>query len=451
MNSRKGANILAPIRRITFNTSTAMTKIFLVVFSILMFSDSARSQEAGSDSVSLTLGHALDLFSRNNVQLLAAHFNIEASRAAIVQAGLRPNPNLSIEQNVYNQYTGRYFDVTSTGNTGIQVQQLIQLAGKRGHQVKIAEINTSISQEAFTDLLRTLTYELESDFFHIYFQRQSLVFYDESISTLEATVATAETLYTHHSLLLVELLRLKSLLLSLEKERLDLVNGLLDRELSLHILLNDSATARSQIIPFIPAGFLDQLSLDRFTLEQVTDSALARRPDLETARRQIAADEANIELQKALSTPDVTLGGLWSRAGSYIPNYFAITVSIDLPLFNRNQGNIEQAEQTLLSDRGALEHSRQSIIKEVTSAYKNATEIEHLQRRFDLKLMEEYRTLVQGMVSTYGQRNISILEFTDFFESYRTSIVQIHQLENDRVDAIAALNFVTGTVIIPLE
>jgi hypothetical protein len=42
---------------------------------------------------------------------------------------------------------------------------------------------------------------------------------------------------------------------------------------------------------------------------------------------------------------------------------------------------------------------------------------------------------------------MSVIEFTDFIESYRTSMLQMNQLGNDRADAMETLNYVTGTDI----
>ncbi|HEX7572504.1 MAG TPA: hypothetical protein VF514_05380, partial [Bacteroidota bacterium] len=63
----------------------------------------------------------------------------------------------------------------------------------------------------------------------------------------------------------------------------------------------------------------------------------------------------------------------------------------------------------------------------------------------DRSSLEKYHELVEGMFTNYQKRNISVLEFTDFLEAYRTSMVLVNQLENDRADAIEALNFATGT------
>lgn len=400
------------------------------------------------DTVAVSLDQAEQLFVKNNLRLLAAKFNISASRAVVMQAGLWNNPTLAIDQNVYNPETRKYFDVTSTGNTDIQLQQLFVLAGKREKQVELAEANRRMAEQTFYDVLRSLSYQLRSDFFRVYYIRQSLAFYDESVAYIQRTVETTERLREKQAILLVEVMRLKSLLFTLQKERLGLQNELDERLLDLRILLSDSTNANKTFLPLIDVGKLDSLTPGNISLPEAIASALENRPDYKLVQESVRAEEANLSLQKALAVPDLAVGGHWSRAGDYIPNYFGLTVSMDLPIFNRNQGNIEASEYTLEANKRLQESTRRTIEKEVTSAYRKAIEVENLYRAFNKRFPEEYRQLVVSMTANYEKRNIGIIEFTDFFESYRNSIVQFHQLEYDRVEAFAGLNYAAGTLLI---
>lgn len=403
---------------------------------------------SAQDTVAVTLDQAEELFAKNNLRLLAAKFSIDASRSLVMQAGLWNNPNLSIDQNIYNPETHKYFDVTATGNTGIQLQQLFLLAGKRGKQVALAEANASIAGYTFSEVLRSLLYQLRSDFYRVYYLRQSLAFYDESIAYIQRTVDVTERLREKRTILPSEVMRLKSLLFSLQKERLGLQNDLDERVFDLRILLSDSATSNTIFNPLVDAAKLDSVTLDGITVRAAVAAALDHRPDYKAAEQSVLAEEANLSLQKALAVPDLTVGGNWSRAGNYIPNYFGLTLSLDLPIFNRNQGNIEASEYTLEANKRLKENTRHTIEKEVTTAYQRAAEIEKLYRAFNKRFPEEYRQLVTGMTENYERRNIGIIEFTDFFESYRNSIVQFHQLENDRVEALAGLNLAVGTLLV---
>ncbi len=423
----------------TFSKIVGLTLLLAVVVS-------ADSTALEKDTVALSLDLAEQKFVSSNLQLLAAKYNIGASKAAEIQAGLWSNPNISIEQNVYNQETGKYFDFTKSGNTEVQVQQLFLLAGKRDRQIKLAEINSRTSENTFEDLLRSLRFELRTDFFDLYFLRQSTRFYDRSIETVEKTVKAAELNYAKRSILLSEVLRLKSLLFTLQTERLGLVNRAAEIENDLRVLLRDDQS--TEYSPVVSPTVLDNLSLATIPLQFALQAAHENRPDIKNADAAIAYEQTNLELQRALSVPDVTLGGRWSRAGSYIPDYFAISVSVDLPFFNRNQGNIEVSQNTLEADKAARNNLRLNVQKDVTVAYRKAMETDSLYRNFDKQFGEEYGRLVDGMVANYERRNIGIIEFTDFYESYRTSMLQLNQLQNDRIDAFENLNFVTGVDLI---
>ena len=408
----------------------------------------AQAPGTRSDTVAITLQQAEGRFLKNNLQLLAARFNIDAAKAAVDQAELWSNPNISIEQNAYNKFTKRYFDVTKTGNTDIQLQQLILLAGKRGKQVRLAEINSQIAENTFYDLLRALKFELRTDFFDLYFLQQSLAFYDETIPNVRKTVAATEAIYQKRSILLSEVLRLKSLLFSLENERLGLMNKVSEIEHGMGVLLRDTSDSVLYFVPRLDRNALDSIQVDTLSLQDVVATAFEKRPDYKNAETQVEYEEANLSLQKAMRIPDLTVGGTYSRAGSYIPDYYALTLSIDLPIFNRNQGNVEISENTLEANKLLREYSRKTLEKEIATAYKKAIDTDSLFRAFDKKFTGEYKMLVEGMDADYQKRNITIIEFTDFYESYRTSMLQMNQLQNDRLDAFEGLNYAAGTSLI---
>ena len=114
-------------------------------------------------------------------------------------------------------------------------------------------------------------------------------------------------------------------------------------------------------------------------------------------------------------------------------------------MFNSNQGNIEISERTLEANRALYDGARENIARDVSIALRKIREIDSLFRASDRTSPDTYRELVEGMFSNYQKRNISVLEFTDFVEAYRTSRVLMNQLENDRADAMEALNFAVGT------
>ncbi|HUI63292.1 MAG TPA: TolC family protein [Bacteroidota bacterium] len=424
-----------------------MRRIFLTWWGVLLFG--APWLRAQNDTTRIALPEAEDRFVRGNLQLLAAKLNIDAARAAALQAQLWSNPNIQIEQNVYNPQTRRYIDFTKNGNTEVQIQQLFLLAGKRDKQVMLAEINTRITEQTFFDLLRALRLELRSDFFDLYYLQQSVAFYDESLKILRNTIGSVERIYEKRSILLAEVLRLKALLFSLENERLGLVSQMEEIQGGMRILLRDST--RAYYVPQLDRAHLDSVRVDTLSLDRLIALAKAQRPDYQVADASVKFEETNLALQRALAVPDVTLGGRYSRNGSYIPDYFAVTVAVDIPIFNRNQGNILVSERTLEVDKANREQIARTLEKEVTVAFRRAVDTDGLYRTFDRKFAGQYQSLVDGMVANYLKRNMTIIEFTDFYESYRTAMLQMNQLQDDRADAFESLSYALGSDRIPQD
>jgi cobalt-zinc-cadmium efflux system outer membrane protein len=420
-------------------------KAILYVFVTIILSHSrAYPGVMEEDTLKIDILHAEQMFLQNNLQLLAARYNLNASRATIIQAELWNNPNISIGQNIYNRETGKYFDITKTGNTDFQIQQLILLAGKRNKQVKLARINSTIAENSFYDLLRTLKTELRTDLYDLYFLQKSLHFYDEAIPSVNKTVNASEKIFENHSILLSEVLRLKSLLLTLETERLSIITQISTLENDLNTLLVDSTGAHFYYLPQLNVELIDSLSVESISLNQALETAYENRPDIKAAELNLKYEETNLTLQNALAIPDITVGGSYSRQGSYIPDYFALTLSVDLPIFNRNQGNIQVSENNIEADKILLNQARHSVIKDVISAYEKAFETDKLYRNLDKKFTTEYEKLASGMISNYENRNMTIIEFTDFYESYRSSALQSIQIQNNKIDSFENLNFTAG-------
>jgi len=428
-----------------------MCGLKVIVICLIFVFQCDLSAQMQKDTLKITQQQADKLFLNNNLQLLASKFNIGAAEAAIFQAKLWDNPNISIEQNIYNQYTKKYFDVTSTGNTGIQIQQLFRLAGKRNKQIQIASISKEIAEFTFYDLLRALKYELHSDFNDLFYLQQSLKFYNESIPSVKKTISSVEGVYESHSMLLSEILRLKSLLFSLENDRLTLINQISELENDLCVLINDRLSINKYYSPQLNQERIENNSPENLNPDSLVRIAFESRPDLKISNANVKSDEINLKLQKALAVPDLTVAGLWSRQGSYINNYYALQFSIDLPIFNRNQGNILLSQNNLDADAKLLEQTKLNVEREVKNAYSKAVETERFYKSFDKKFTLEYRKMIAGVLANYEKRYITIIEFTDFYESFRNSIVQMNQLQNNRTDAFENLNYKVGIDVIKYQ
>ncbi len=431
-----------------YHSIIIFTCIFLYSVFCPLFSQGA---EQISEGKSLTMMEAESLFMKNNLLLLAAKFQIETKRALIIQARLYANPNIFLEQNTFNDKTDRILDFTRNGQTVVQIQQLFLLGGKIDKRIRVAEINTKISEERFSDILRALKLELRSNFLSIYFLREALKFYDKSTESLRKTVDYSERAYLNRTLLLSEVLRIKALLFFLEQERTEILVQIKEKESSLRVLLNEDSIYGKNIIPVIDEKKLDTINPEIYKSNEVLELAIEYRPDLKAAIQSVKYEEANLALQKANAIPDLSIGPVYNRAGTYIPNYFGFTAQLNVPIFDRNQGNIEAAEKAILERRSGLQNQRITVENEVIIELTRAVEKNKIYNQFKGKFTEDYGNLATLMISNYQKRYLTIIEFADFFETYRNTIVNILKLKTERAESFERLNYVTGKSIIVIQ
>lgn len=401
---------------------------------------------AAPDTIRLDLNQAEKQFVDSNFGLLAQRFNVSAAEAQVLQARLWDNPTISVEQNTYNPQTRRYFDVTKQGNTIVQVQQLFALAGRRKAAAAAAQQNALAEQYNLQDLLRTLRYQLRTTFYDLYFKQRSLGVYDRQINEFRRTIGLYEQQLQKGNIALKDVVRLKAFLFDLETERQTLLRDMTQDQADLHVLLRDETP--SFLVPQASVAAIRGLSLGQAPGETaLADSAQTYRADVKARMAQVQQQQANLRLQHALATPDLALGYVYDRAGNYIQNYNALTVGIAVPVFNRNQGNIRTAQAQLEGSKAQLSGQQLQVRQEVYQAYALARQAEELSATTD-RNTSDFDKLIDGIERSYAQRNITIVEFLDFYESYKENLLQRNERSNNRIRAYEQLNYAVGRPVL---
>lgn len=412
-----------------------------VVFSWIMIPASLTASPA--DTLSLTLQDAESIFLHKNLQLLSQKYNVAAADAQILQARLWNNPNFSFTQGAYNPETGKYFQTGySTGEEAMQIQQLFLLAGKRGKQINMAKTNYRLAEDQLYDLLRNLKYTLRTDFYNIYYNQQSAKVYQQEISSLQTVVNEFKIQSANGNIAETELVRIQAQLYSLQNEYAQLQNQIDDLQHDMQILLQQKTV---YIVPRVDTQVLASLTPLQYPLSALLDSAYQNRTDLMIARDNLTLSQQNYGYQKALAVPDITVGLGYDKNGSYVHNFNSVGISFDIPLFNRNQGNIRSARNMIDYNNLQFESARETVSADVSRALQRAENANELYHSIDPAFAGTFERLAQQMLLNYKKRNISLLQFLDFYDAYKDNVVQLNTIRFNRISALEEINFVTGT------
>lgn len=423
-------------------------KQLFFIFSLL--SVNLNAQEVFKDSLKISLPQADSIFISQNLSLLSEKCNISAIKAQIIQAKLFTNFTFAATQNIINtEYKtngGRkWIDFTDKGETSAQIQKLFRLAGKRNKQIQLAELTANREEQVYFDLLRTLKFSLRSDFYNLYYLRQILKVYDKEIASMHKLIEAYHGQFEKGFISKKELLRLKSSLFSLENERIGYSSQLIGVQNDFNIMLH---TSNVFYLPQFDANTTIKFSPSDLKLQALIDTAYIHRYDLKMAQSDLSIDKINLAYQKSVAIPDLTLSAGWDRNGSFVHNYNFIGMQIDLPFFNRNQGNIKSAKFIVESSKYKVQSAEDQVKADVLGAYANAIETNQLYSKFDNSFMADLDELNNEMLKNFEKRNISLIEFLDYYDAYKENAVQLNMLLYNRINAFENLNFSIGKDII---
>ena len=401
---------------------------------------------AAQDTLKLSITDAEKRFLANNYQLLLAKYEIEQAKADVITARLFDNPEISHENLFYNRETKRFLETSfATGQFNTQISQLFKLAGKRNKQIKLAQTAVKMEEYAYYDLMRTLRFQLRYNFFKLHGLQQSAKTFSRQIKALEQLLQVSNKQLALGNIAQKDIIRIKSLLYNLQVERQQMLTEIAELGTELKLLTQISPNIIIETVD----GDTQQLATHSTLLPYTTllDSAMNNRVDLKNSQMAISYAQQNLKLQKANAIPDVQLSLAYDLKGNYPEKYTGIGISMPIPLFNRNQGEIKKAKIAIEAQQATHQQLENTLANEVFKAYQNANRIEELYAGMDNHFGADYQKLIDEVTVNFSKRNISLLEFLDFYEAYKDHVLQYNQLLFERKNAKEEINFVTGTSI----
>ncbi len=419
-----------------------LKSIFSLIFIIAAVSASAQT---ANDTLRLTLQQAEKIFMDKNLSILAAKYNIDAYSALVSQAKKWDNPTLNIDENIYNQYTKKYFDNTNTGQTYVQVQQLIKLGGKRKAAVAIAKDNYEIAKLQLDDLLRNLRLTLHSDLFNAKnFIEADKLFADETTELEKLANAIGEQVKVGNAAA-KDLLRVQADLFGTKNDRLQNQKQLIDVEAELRqlLMLPENAYVMPMVSDSISSTAVEKLDAGNLFL-----IAKDNRSDFKIQQMQTQQQQHNVDLQRAGEVPDLTLGPEFDHNSNYITDYWGLAISMPLPILNTNRKNVKAAKSFLSQSQEQQLQLEKNVATDVSSAVLKLKSSATLNENVSENLGKKYDEMLNNMLLNYRQRNLSLLELMDFFDTYKDTKLKALQLINDTHNAIEEVNFSVGKSII---
>lgn len=391
------------------------------------------------DTLKIKLLDAENLFIKNNFYLLANSMNVEAQKAQIIHSKVYPNPILTGDFNAYDPDNNKTFHIGKTGQKSFQIEQLIILGGKRKAQIDYAKTNSNIAEIEFQQLILQLKFKLCSDLFSVGQLQGLLSRYNQQLNLLDTLLIAYKNQADKGNIPLKDVVRLKSAYLKLNNERSEILANYFETQTSLQTLLQTN-----NIIEFQFSEIDIQKYIQNKTLEELKAIAILNQPEFLIAQKNKLLAEQYIDYQSKLSIPDLNLFSSYDQRGGAFVNQLNIGFSIPLPFWDRNQGNIKTAKFKLKEANYNLLAKQNEMLTELQNAYliyiQSASEYKKIMSIYN----NDFEITINGMIENFQKRNVSIIEFIDFFEAYNEVLNEITRIKAKLVLSSEKINLLIG-------
>lgn len=397
---------------------------FVLTLLLVCCTSAAHAQEAQIPKT-LTLADALRLAAERNPDFAAARNAVEVAEAQRLDAAQRPNPALTFESEGYPLFESTRPPVLTNQTLTLRFDQEIETAGRRRLRTEVANTGVDVVRSGRTDVLRRLALDVRRTYFQVVLAKADRDVARAALDEIDKVITLNRARFEKGEISGGELRRI-------QVERLKFLDDVLGAELAFR-------NARSALLALLNVS---DLSSDFDTVESLTDGrpasgepipavsvppvlnrtalraqALANRPDIAAARRDLTRAETETRLQRALRTPNVTVGGGYQR--DFGAHAVVFSATVPLPIFNRNPGGIARAE----AERRLAENRTAAVTAAIALDVQQAVNAVEINRARVLYIEREYLSNAREsrdiVLASYRLGTADLIDFLDAQRAFR--------------------------------
>ena len=401
------------------------------------------SQSPGAKTISLE--DAIQMAIQHNHNLLAARTTIRQSEAEEKTANLRPNPVLLGDAQFLplfepSQFSADYIDNTAQFDLG--VSYLFERGKKRQHRLQAAKDQTAVTRWQVADSERSLAFNVASQYINIELAESTLELATQDLKSFQDTVDISEARYKAGDIGEGDLLKIKLQLLQFQSDisaaQLSRVQGLSDLR---QLLGYESIDA-----DFDVAGAFDYVPVAG-NLEDFQEKALQNRPDLQAARSGVNAANSQHALQQSIGKRDVTGQASYTHLSS--SNDISLFGQIQLPIFDRNQGEIARTGFGITQAQEQEKYATGQVLTDVRDAFESVRSNDKIISLYKSGYLDNAQQSRDISEYAYKHGAASLLDFLDAERSNRAIQFSYRQALATYLLALEQLREAVGTRSLP--
>jgi cobalt-zinc-cadmium efflux system outer membrane protein len=401
--------------------------------------------QTGAAQSAFTIDQVVQEAVDKNLSLFAERLNLSVADAAMVTARLRPNPVLSASADHLDWLGTGFNDINNAGPTeyAVRVDVPVERAHKRELRAAVAASARTVAEAQLADTVRRLKLDVTLAAIDVLEARAKLQLARENLNTLERLVDLNQRRLTSGSMAPLEVTRSRVAMLQFRGSVKAAALNVAQTRLKLQTLVGRR--------PGDPLVDVDE-PLGPMPTETPADldalQAAARiyRPDVHALRNDQARTQSDLRLQIAQGRVDYVLGAEYRRQQGVngTGNSAGFFVSVPLPFFSRNQGEIARAEAEHTKAGRSLTALETSVAGEVASAYQEFESARQLLTDMERDLLKPAADARAGTTYVYQAGATTLLDVLDAQRAFNETMDTYFTAQAAYRRAEARLGLVAG-------
>ena len=434
-----------PVRIDRFELASIGLEQFLPLAILPLFLLLAVQVSTGQTTTLISLDQAIELALAHNHALIATRTLIFQNQAQEITANLRPNPVLGADAQFIPIFSPSDFskdDLDLAQQFDLGLSYLFERGHKRQSRLQAARDQTAVTRAQVTDAERTLTFNVGQQFVSVLLAESTLQFALEDLKSFQTTVDISESQFKAGAISEGDYLKIRLQFLQFQT---DVSSARLAKAQAL-IGLREMLGYNAVPADYDVIGDLAYQPL-KANLEDLQAKALKQRPDFQAAVLGVTAAQSQIRLAKANGKVDVN--GIFDYTHTSGQNTASIFANFELPIFNRNQGEIARTGYALTQAQESQLSASDTVLSDVGNAYEailSNDEIVQLYTSGYLKQAQDSRDISEY---AYKRGAASLLDFLDAERTYRAAQLAYRQALASYMTALEQLREAVGTRNLP--
>lgn len=388
----------------------------------------------------ISLTQALKTATEQNPYMKVGALEVDASRADIVTAKLRPNPilnNQSLQALRPSQLANNPKLLTGESmQTWWQLTKEIQLSGQRKNRIDYANQNVKLAEKEYAEFQRGLYTDVAFKWVEAWNTRKQIDLLKTAVNNIDTLVTINSYRFKKQIITETELYRTQ-LIAKQYKIQISELNQELRQQLN-ELQLMIGAKENLSISTSADLGVDSFLKVDSLLAD-----AYASRTDLQYFQTRQSVMETNIKLQQSLAFPKTEAGFIYNPQNT-LP-YFGIYATVELPFFDRNQGEIKKAKVQREQALTQIEAVQNTIRTEVQNASLQRETNQNNLKSYAL-ITEQADQILKNVRYSYSVGGTTIIDFLEAQRSWLETQQQYTNLLHKYHQSQIQLLSVTGLI-----